>query len=710
MQRHIVFVYLALVLTPHLMSSALAKGVEPRFVIAEPTGAPFPSDLFTVPDVTQITGLRVNLPKPDCSFRPTDCEDIDVLNALDGFNLQPRLSIPFTGPLDVASVTSASVFLLALGPEPRFIGINQAVWDTALASLHVESDRFLAQDARYLLVATDGLRDTAGDPVGTAPFRRFLNAGKTDNDAVKAYRSSLLQALDVLEQNGVSTGRVAAASLFTTQSATAVMEKIRDQVHAAVPPAAEFLLGSGGERTAFPVADVASIAFDRQVGTAPSFQSSALPLNLLMSVPGAVGAIAFGRYASPGYEAPGEFIPPIGTRTGDPVVQEVRDVYFDLFIPAAARPANGWPIVVFGHGRNAVKTDALRVAAKLAQHGMATVAINAVGHGGGALGSYRVNRIDGSVVTLLAGGRGFDQDGNGAIGTSEGFSALPPWRLVQSRDGNRQTAIDAMQLVRVIENGMDIDGDGAPDLDPSRIYFYGGSGGGTWGSLLLALEPDVATGVVTVFGGGLADIARLGAGRPLFGAALGARIPSLLNGGPDPLLPTNPFPFRENLPLRDQPPVVNGIAGSMAIQELIERVEWAMQPGEAVAYASHLRDQPLESVQPKSLLVQFAKGDRQTPNPTTSAFLRAGDLMDRATWFRNDLAIQANPSLPKDPHQFWYNIFTSSAVTAIALQAEEQAAVFLASEGHVTMDPDGAGALFETPIAGPLPEVLSYIP
>jgi len=28
----------------------------------------------------------------------------------------------------------------------------------------------------------------------------------------------------------------------------------------------------------------------------------------------------------------------------------------------------------------------------------------------------------------------------------------------------------------------------------------------------------------------------------------------------------------------------------------------------------------------------------------------------------------------------------------------------------VTIDPDGAGPFFETPIAGPLPETLNYIP
>src|SRR5215510_7814879 len=69
--------------------------VETLFDVGSLSGSPFPSNRFTVPDAGQLTGRHVNLPKPDCAARPSDCEDIDVLNTLDGFNLQPRLSIPF---------------------------------------------------------------------------------------------------------------------------------------------------------------------------------------------------------------------------------------------------------------------------------------------------------------------------------------------------------------------------------------------------------------------------------------------------------------------------------------------------------------------------------------------------------------------------------------------------------------------------------------
>src|SRR2546430_12063386 len=77
--------------------------VHALFSLETLAGGPFPSDLFTIADQSQNTGLRINLPKPDCLARPSACEDLDVINTLDGFNLQPRLSIPFDGPTDINS-------------------------------------------------------------------------------------------------------------------------------------------------------------------------------------------------------------------------------------------------------------------------------------------------------------------------------------------------------------------------------------------------------------------------------------------------------------------------------------------------------------------------------------------------------------------------------------------------------------------------------
>jgi hypothetical protein len=93
-------------------SVVLADGVSVRMDPTDPAAAPFPSNRFTVFDGTQNTLRRVNLPKPDCAVRVSDCQDIDVINTLDGFSTQPRITVPFTGDIDPGTVNSDTIFLV----------------------------------------------------------------------------------------------------------------------------------------------------------------------------------------------------------------------------------------------------------------------------------------------------------------------------------------------------------------------------------------------------------------------------------------------------------------------------------------------------------------------------------------------------------------------------------------------------------------------
>jgi hypothetical protein len=113
----------------------------------------------------------------------------------------------------------------------------------------------------------------------------------------------------------------------------------------------------------------------------------------------------------------------------------------------------------------------------------------------------------------------------------------------------------------------------------------------------------------------------------------------------------------------------------------------------------------------KPLIIQFAKGDMTVPNPTATALIRAGDLADRATYYRNDLAFAIDPAVGTNPHTFLTNIGSSSKLAvANAVAAQIQIAIFLASNGATTIDPDDTGPLFETPIVGSLPEVPNFLP
>jgi hypothetical protein len=233
----------------------LAAGVQVRLSLETPTEGPFPSDLFTVPDPNHNTGRRVNLPLPNCQERPSNCDDLAVLNTLDGFNLQPRLSIPFSGPIDVSTATSDTLFLIHLGstlPDEtsggQVVGINQIVWDPETNTLHVESDELLKQHSRYALIVTQDVRDMAGYRISDKSFGPFRKQLKREPD-LRRYNDAVKEAVAWAKFAGVKQSHIAAVSVFTTQSTTAVLEKIRDQIKADTPAPADFLLGPGGTRT-----------------------------------------------------------------------------------------------------------------------------------------------------------------------------------------------------------------------------------------------------------------------------------------------------------------------------------------------------------------------------------------------------------------------------------------------------------------------------
>ena len=227
------------------------------------------------------------------------------------------------------------------------------------------------------------------------------------------------------------------------------------------------------------------------------------------------------------------------------------------------------------------------VAAMLASHGIATIGINVAGNGFGPLGTLAVRLTDGRSLVIPDAGRGVDQDGDNIIGITEGASAAAPrlW-TIGVRDSNRQNAIDLLQLVRVIEVGMDVNGDGSPDLDPERIFYFGNSAGAMYGAIFLALEPSIYAAAEGVPGALSPEHGRWAPGRRanFFGPQLRDRVPSLLNAPGITMIdgvPVNPPHFNENKPLRDQPPVTNTVEGAIDIQNAMELHEWGQQSGQS---------------------------------------------------------------------------------------------------------------------------------
>ena len=506
---------------------ASAPPVQARLDLSAGSASPFPADWLTVPDRTQRTGRRVANPLASCVPARSLCDDLRLLAELDGFDLDPRLALRFTGAIDVTSVSSRSVFLvrLAAGP-PELTGVDRVVWDPDTLTLYGRPESLLEPETRYGLVVTRDLRDAAGRPVEpSAGFAALLRSGGGP-PLGQEHRAAFGLLRRALDRRGIRADRVAVASVFTTGSVSAFLEQARDALDRRPPAPALMTAPEAGGRAWFTRASLARLVFRRQVGPAtgspaegaapaadapPSgFRDDVLPLDALPR--DAVAGIGIGWYWSPWYLTPERRIVEAPTLGPHLAAGVDRPVPFVVVTPAGPRPPEGWPLAVFGHGYGGeMLSNALLVAGGLARQGIATVAISVVGHGGGPDGRLLVSLADGRTHVIRVPGRGADLDGDGRIEPTEGLAPLPggPLAALGLRDGLRQQVVDLMALVRAVRGGLDVDGDGIADTGQASLAYAGHSLGGIYGTLFLAVEPRVRVGALAVPGGPVTEVARL---------------------------------------------------------------------------------------------------------------------------------------------------------------------------------------------------------
>ena len=607
-----------------------------------------------------------------------------------------------------------------LGNSQARIGITQTVWDPATRTLLVSPDTPLEEHSRYALVVTRALRDTAGRPIEPSEaFRRFgAAAGAPDDSRARRDASNVLSAEKAAERAGVRRSEIAVASVFTTQRATYLVEKLVRLVRAgATPTTVDFAITSDHRRAVFRFDSLASLTWNLQ--TSVDGPLSPLPQSFaaITLYPGAVGRLAFGTFLVPRFMVhPGEYIPEIATRTGVPKAQGLDTMSLAVALPAGQPPRGGWPVAISGHGSGRSNRDIFPTSSTLTSRGFAVVSITMSAHGAGPKSAGTVTFKDGTTATFALPGRGIDQNGDGKIGDREGDDAAPPRTLQLNADAMVQHVADLTQLIRVLRAGVDVDGDGGVDLDPNRIYYFGHSRGAMYGIPFFAYNPEVRAGVFAAPGAPLFENRRLGpgplagAGRSTVGSLLAARTPPLLNeatglttvGGVAVAEPR----FNENMPFRGQPPVVNAVPGAVAIQRYIDRAEWIAQRGNPMAFAPLLRRHPAAGIPARPFLLQFARGDQSAPNPNTTAIIRAGGFADCTSYFRYDRWWAENPAAPKNSHGFMLQFLPP--LVPVVRDAQMQIAEFFASDGRRVVRP--ALPFWQVPITDSLPEDLGYIP
>ncbi|MEZ5403120.1 MAG: Ig-like domain-containing protein [Bryobacteraceae bacterium] len=666
-----------------LLPAATRVEFDPRL----PEVGPFPTDFLTIPDQTRPTGLRPNLPMPDCAAQPSDCSEIATINQLDGFNPNARLTVKFSAPIRTQTLREAIYYVwldavspraFALRPAGALTPINEVIYDPATHTAYAKPDEMLEQARRYLIVVTDAVQDASGAPVEPDPgfdacIERRLTA---------AYCTDLADAV-VRARPLLAGRRIAGASLFTTLDPFAWFNRMEALAPLAPPrfqPRAEGAIAS--------LRGVTGIALRQHTG-GNDFQETALPVSAGLIAAAGLDRVAFGSFESP----------VLGSTA-------TARVYFHAFLPATPPPDGGYPVLLAGHGLGDSRFGMPTVAGTASVQGYAVVAFSAFGHGYGPLSSLVLSRGDAPATVIAAPGRGLDLDGDGRIGATEGCLVAAPGAPIVFRDCIRQTAVDYRWFLNALAAGVDFDGDGRADLRSTGVHYLGQSLGGAYGSLVTALMPEVTAAVLNVPPGNQTMTLRLGpAFRNSVGMILlGARQPSLLNNGDE---------YEEDMPLRYEEVKLRTTPGAAAIQDLFERAEWINASAEAAVYAPHFKQATLGSNPVKRVLIQMAFGDRTVVNPSTSALVRAANLRERTVLYRHDLARAVAPSLDPNPHTFLIPL-GSLEQQIIGLSALQQAIEYLLSERDEVPDANGLTApafrrtLFEIPEF--LPETTNLTP
>ncbi|MFU8877209.1 MAG: hypothetical protein ACNA7E_03635, partial [Wenzhouxiangellaceae bacterium] len=508
---------------------------------------PFPNNLL----LSGSGDLTLNIPVAD----PTDFGDPQVaLNALDGFGTVSPWTFSFSAAVDPASIVpGSSVRLFEVQFVFGTIAVQQIVRELVPGQEFVTSvspadptGRTIAivplvplnEMTGYMAVVTNGARDAAGN-VAT-PSQTYFLAKRTDPLVTAAGVSTdplldnaTAQALEPLRQLvnaqegaatavGIDRDDIVLSWTATTQSITPVTNIVRSTLS----PTSSTVAPTG-----LTTADVLP------PGASPGIADLLIGV---VELPYFLGVPTPENPTAPLTEfwraAPGNYVPPFDGLGLDPTstnvtvanplpVETDRQVVPILVtVPnqfsGQVRPPGGWPVVIFQHGITGNRSQALAFADTMASIGFAVVSMDLPLHG-----ITQTNPLDpaqplaalyvgNTPFAPIANERTFDLDlqdnETGAPGPdgridSSGAFFINLQSLLTSRDNNRQGNVDLSTLALNIPF-MDINGDGLPDFDGSNINFAGLSLGAIVGTPFLAVEPTVNTGVLSVPGGGIANM------------------------------------------------------------------------------------------------------------------------------------------------------------------------------------------------------------
>jgi len=365
-------------------SSGPNSGFQARFALST-TGyvLPFPNDLY----FNGSTDGTVNIPGlPD----PTDYSNpLVAINALDGFSSTAPITEQFTAPID-PSTLSGNVMVLSVTTNPKqgyaVTGVNGPLKEGVDYTLGVSSadpsvlqitpTTTLGADKSFMVVVTDGVKDTNGDPAQPssqfAELKQDIAQGKTPSNTTLAQVEPLFSAmLQAAAGAGISADHVSMIWTFTTQSEGDTLAYL-----ASHETPGNIAFQDTGQTTS---------AFNSQLKGYAEVYVGTLTLPYYGGVPTATNPMPAIKdfWHGKGGSLLTRYNPaPVPTTTLKvPVVMTIPAQGSPYFQNGGTYPSGGWPVAIFQHGITRNRTDDLAVADTFAQFGIATIAIDLPLHG-----------------------------------------------------------------------------------------------------------------------------------------------------------------------------------------------------------------------------------------------------------------------------------------------------------------------------------------
>jgi hypothetical protein len=267
----------------------------------------------------------------------------------DGWGTSASVLVPFSAPLDEASITEQRFVIVPVDPAGPRVKLH-TLWHAETSWVELAPDVAMAPATRYVVVVRSGLT-SAGTPV-VAPLG-------VDAAAIAAGAAAL----------SIPSEEVLLAFFFTTAHVRDELLQAAGSL-AGVVPVADFSAVPDNERWPRGIFDKAEFiaSFDDDPETQAQVEAGLEH----------AGRVAVGTYGSRDYRTDGVFDPAFVTGAAPP--PEV-DLEFILVEPDPAEHPPPWPVTIVQHGFNGSAKDVLTRAAMFNEEGIAAIGIDALEHG-----------------------------------------------------------------------------------------------------------------------------------------------------------------------------------------------------------------------------------------------------------------------------------------------------------------------------------------